>query len=148
MKKTVFAVTTAALTIMFAAAFISQTAMALEPESTRYQKGYNDGCAGITVPGSHTDAYLRGYAAGSQECHKQPVQQQPPALPTSPFTGFPCVGGSGKNYCVGYHDGAVQADKDDTAGTGVAFTGCPPGHNREYCAGYQRGYNDESYILA
>jgi len=41
----------------------TQTAFALESASTRYQKGYNDGCAGITVPGSHTSEYLKGYAA-------------------------------------------------------------------------------------
>ena len=25
---------------------------------------------------------------------------------------FPCIGNSGKGYCVGYHDGAVQAHRD------------------------------------
>jgi len=40
--------------VILAFASATQTAFALEPAPTRYQKGYNDGCAGITVPGSHT----------------------------------------------------------------------------------------------
>jgi hypothetical protein len=113
-----------------------------------YQIGYNDGCAGITVPGSHTRAYLQGYSVGAQACHQHPAQQQSHSLPTSPSTGFPCVGGSGKNYCTGYHAGAVAADNDDSAGRGVGFHGCPAGHIAQYCQGYERGYNDEAGDLA
>jgi hypothetical protein len=121
-------------------AFASATpAFALESASTRYHKGYSDGCAGITVPGAHTSEYLKGYAAGAQTCH----QQQPP-LPTSPFTGLPCVGGSGKNYCVGYHDGAVQADNDDNANRNLDVSQHPCiGHTPQYCQGFVKGYNDE-----
>ena len=124
----------------------TQTAIALESASTRYQKGYNDGCAGITVPGSHTSEYLQGYAAGAQACdQQQSAQQQQPSLPTSPSTGFPCVGGSTKNYCVGYHDGAVQADNDDNAHRNLDVSQHPCiDHTPQYCQGFVKGYNDEA----
>ncbi|MBV9178839.1 MAG: hypothetical protein JO297_17570 [Nitrososphaeraceae archaeon] len=120
----------------------TQISSALESASTRYQKGYDDGCAGITVPGSHTSEYLKGYAVGAQACHHH--QQQQSSLPTSPITGFPCVGGNGKNYCVGYHDGAVQADNDDNANRDphVSQHLCL-NHTPQYCQGYLKGYNDE-----
>jgi hypothetical protein len=39
---------------------------------------------------------------------------------------------------------AVAADNDDSSGKGVRFHGCPAaGHSREYCKGYESGYNDE-----
>jgi hypothetical protein len=134
-----FRVTITLAILAFASA--TQTAFALESASIRYQEGYNDGCAGITVPGSHTSEYLKGYAAGAQACH----QQQQSSLPTTHFTGFPCVGGSGKNYCVGYHDGAVQADNDDnntSRNLDVSLHPCI-GHTPQYCQGFVKAYNDE-----
>ena len=39
-----------------------------EPASVRYQKGYDDGCAGNVVPCPHTSEYERGYADGQAAC--------------------------------------------------------------------------------
>src|SRR5437764_735975 len=130
-----FSITITLAILAFSSA--TQTAFALESAPTRYQKGYNDGCAGITVPGSHTSEYLKGYAAGAQACHHH---QQQSSLPTSPSTGFPCVGGNGKNYCVGYHDGAVQADNDDNAHRNLDVSQHPCiGHTPQYCQGFVKG---------
>jgi hypothetical protein len=64
---------------------------------------------------------------------------------------FPCSGGSGKDYCSGYHKGAVQADKDfANPGTGpgeVFDSKCPSGHTHTYCDGWTRGYDDEAKQL-
>jgi hypothetical protein len=61
---------------------------------------------------------------------------------------FPCVGDNVKEYCLGYHDGAIQARKDFTTGRD------PDLHQRNcihdttmYCHGYNRGYNDEADFL-
>jgi hypothetical protein len=133
-----FCITITMVILAFSSA--TQTSFELESASTRYQKGYNDACAGITVPGSHTSEYLKGYAAGAQTCH----QPQQSSLPTSPSTGFPCSGGSGKNYCVGYHDGAVQADNDDNVHRNLDVSQHPCiGHTPQYCQGFVKGYNDE-----
>jgi hypothetical protein len=35
---------------------------------SRYQTGYNDGCAGNVVPGPHTSEYKRGYADAQAAC--------------------------------------------------------------------------------
>ena len=50
-----FRVTITLAILAFASA--TQTTFALESASIRYQKGYNDGCAEITVAGSHTSEY-------------------------------------------------------------------------------------------
>jgi hypothetical protein len=47
-----FDITITLAILAFASA--TQTAFALEPAPTRYQKGYNDGSAAITLPCSHT----------------------------------------------------------------------------------------------
>jgi hypothetical protein len=56
---------------------------------------------------------------------------------------FPCKGGTGGEYCRGYHAGAIQADKDDNAGH-VDINLHPCIQSAEYCRGYQNGYNDEA----
>ena len=42
----------------------------LEPASVRYQKEYDDACAGTVLPGEHIEGYLQGYTAGAVECHQ------------------------------------------------------------------------------
>ena len=66
---------------------------------------------------------------------------------------FPCAGGTGVEYCSGYHDGAVQADRDDaemSKGTGSVDVNkhlpCV-NSNPDYCRGFIKGYNDEANIL-
>jgi len=60
---------------------------------------------------------------------------------------FPCSGGSGKEYCSGYHKGALQADKDwanPHSGKEIFSSKCPSGHTTEYCNGWTRRYDKES----
>jgi hypothetical protein len=56
---------------------------------------------------------------------------------------FPCKGGTGGEYCSGYHAGAIQADKDDNAGH-IDINLHPCTQSDEYCRGYENGYNDEA----
>ena len=42
---------------------------------SHYQIGYNDGCAGRTVLGSHTADYERGYTHGQEACHNSDASQ-------------------------------------------------------------------------
>ena len=175
---------------------------------SHYQIGYNDGCAGRTVPGSHTADYERGYTHGQEACHNSGASQGPTTVATgkqeaktqsstyqigyndafyntygSPKPGhhtagymngfnaglaarnsgqsslkssspFPCAGGTGVEYCSGYHDGAVQADRDDaemSKGTGSVDVNkhlpCV-NSNPDYCRGFIKGYNDEADVLA
>ena len=58
---------------------------------------------------------------------------------------FPCKGGTGEEYCSGYHAGAIQAYKDDKAGHVVNLYRCI--QSDEYCSGYQNGYTDEAGFL-
>lgn len=63
-------------------------------------------------------------------------------VPSVRATHFPCEGGTGDIYCKGYHDGAVQADNDDAKGF-LDVTKHPCDSEAEYCAGYDKGYDDE-----
>ena len=62
---------------------------------------------------------------------------------------FPCIGHNAKEYCTGYHDGAIQAHRDFKTGDDMDVdvdehrcTGI-----KEYCNGYDRGYSDEEDFL-
>jgi hypothetical protein len=57
-----------------------------EPASVRYQKGYDDGCAGNVVPGPHTSHnYNRGYADGQAACAQNGrPSPEPQPLPNNP----------------------------------------------------------------
>ena len=59
---------------------------------------------------------------------------------------YPCSGGSGKDYCSGYHKGAVQADKDDAKGN-VDVSQHPCSGSADYCRGYITGYDQEAGLL-
>lgn len=63
---------------------------------------------------------------------------------------FPCIGDANKEYCIGYHSGAIQAHRDYNSGDDNNI-GLENQHqcrtNPEYCKGYDRGYNDESDFL-
>ena len=62
---------------------------------------------------------------------------------------FPCIGDANKEYCIGYHSGAIQAHRDYNSGDdnniGSDQQQCKA--NPEYCKGYDRGYNDEADFL-
>jgi hypothetical protein len=60
---------------------------------------------------------------------------------------FPCVGHSAKEYCTGYHDGAVQANRDYKTGKDLELDqhGCTA--DDLYCDGYSKGYNDQADFL-
>ena len=61
---------------------------------------------------------------------------------------YPCVGGSAKEYCTGYRDGAVEAKRDYKTGHDWAIDQHPCTHNiTDYCNGYIRGYRDEADFL-
>jgi hypothetical protein len=61
---------------------------------------------------------------------------------------YPCVGGSAKEYCTGYHDGAVHAYTDYNTGHGLDLDQhrCTD-NSTDYCNGYNRGYSDEADFL-
>jgi hypothetical protein len=61
---------------------------------------------------------------------------------------YPCLGGSTKEYCTGYHNGAIQADQDYNTGHDLDISQhqCI-GNSTDYCNGYIKGYNDEADFL-
>jgi hypothetical protein len=67
-------------------------------------------------------------------------------IPYQTAHAFPCTGGSGKEYCRGYHTGAVQADKDNAKGN-VDVSQHPCSSSVDYCSGFTRGYDDEAGML-
>jgi hypothetical protein len=69
-------------------------------------------------------------------------QQYPQAAQASP-----CNGDDGKEYCAGYHDGAVQAHRDFKTGDNLDVDEHPCMASEEYCNGYDRGYSDEQDFL-
>jgi hypothetical protein len=61
---------------------------------------------------------------------------------------FPCKGGTGEEYCSGYHTGAIQADKDDNATRNLdVFQHRCTSTIQQYCQGFVNGYNDEADFL-
>ena len=60
---------------------------------------------------------------------------------------FPCVGQSTKEYCTGYHDGAVQANRDYKTGNDLDSDRHKCTDDNVYCDGYSRGYNDQADFL-
>ena len=71
------------------------------------------------------------------------LQQQYPQTAQA----FPCNGNNGKEYCMGYHDGAVQAHKDFKSGDDTDIDQHRCTGSAEYCNGYDRGYSDEEDFL-
>jgi hypothetical protein len=61
---------------------------------------------------------------------------------------FPCVGHSRKEYCTGYHDGAIQGHRDFNAGDDLDIDQHRCTHkSTDYCNGYDKGYDDEADFL-
>ena len=60
---------------------------------------------------------------------------------------FPCIGDTLKEYCMGYHDGAIQAHRDYKSGDDINLDQHRCTINPGYCKGYDRGYNDEMDFL-
>src|SRR5919206_4722430 len=61
---------------------------------------------------------------------------------------FPCVGDTLREYCMGYHDGAIQAHRDYNSGDdNISLNQHRCTLIPEYCKGYDRGYNDEADFL-
>ena len=60
---------------------------------------------------------------------------------------FRCYGNNGKEYCTGYHDGAVQAHRDFKTGDDMDVDEHRCTGSTEYCNGYDRGYSDEEDFL-
>ena len=52
---------------------------------------------------------------------------------------YPCVGGSAKQYCTAYHDGAVQAKRDFKTGKDLDIDQHSCTASDLYCNGYSRG---------
>ena len=70
------------------------------------------------------------------------IQQYPQTAQASP-----CNGDNGKEYCTGYHAGAIQAHKDFKTGDDLDVDQHRCNGSTEYCSGYGRGYNDEQDFL-
>jgi hypothetical protein len=60
---------------------------------------------------------------------------------------FPCVGHSAKEYCTGYHDGAVEAHRDYKTQNDLDVDQHQCTAGILYCNGYNRGYSDEADFL-
>jgi hypothetical protein len=60
---------------------------------------------------------------------------------------FPCIGNNGKEYCTGYHDGAVQATRDYKIANDLDVDQHECTSGDLYCDGYRRGYNDQADFL-
>jgi len=61
---------------------------------------------------------------------------------------FPCIGDTLKEYCMGYHDGAIRAHRDYNSGDdNISLNQHRCTITPEYCKGYDRGYNDEADFL-
>lgn len=60
---------------------------------------------------------------------------------------FPCVGDHVKEYCTGYHDGAVQATRDYKIANDLDVDQHECTASDLYCNGYSRGYNDQADFL-
>jgi hypothetical protein len=60
---------------------------------------------------------------------------------------FPCVGDSVKEYCTGYHNGAIQAHTDYNTGQDLDVDQHRCTGSAAYCNGYNRGYTDEADFL-
>jgi hypothetical protein len=60
---------------------------------------------------------------------------------------FPCVGHSAKEYCTGYHDGAIQANRDYKTGNDLDVDQHRCTASTMYCNGYNRGYSDQADFL-
>ena len=61
---------------------------------------------------------------------------------------FSCIGDHVNEYCIGYNDGASQANRDFKTGQDldVGQHSCTDNITL-YCNGYNRGYNDEADFL-
>jgi hypothetical protein len=85
---------------------------------TPYDSGYNHGCDDakvgghpyLDIPGTgqefHTPEFMQQYNDGYNDCSPPSSNHQ--------FINS-CGGGSTQDYCRGYHDGAVQVDREDEA---------------------------------
>jgi hypothetical protein len=60
---------------------------------------------------------------------------------------FPCVGHSTKEYCMGYHDGAIHANRDYKTGNDLDVDQHRCTASTMYCNGYSRGYSDQADFL-
>jgi hypothetical protein len=58
-----------------------------------------------------------------------------------------CKGGTGEEYCLGYHAGATLADKDSEKGN-VDVNQHHCNNTAQYCDGSTRGYDDEANFLS
>jgi hypothetical protein len=52
---------------------------------------------------------------------------------------FPCNGNNGKEYCAGYHDGAVQAHRDFKTADDMDVDQHQCKGSTEYCNEYDKG---------
>ena len=62
---------------------------------------------------------------------------------------YPCIGGSAKEYCTAYHDGANHAYRDYKTDHDLDIDRhrCTNNSSNDYCNGYARGYSDEADFL-
>jgi hypothetical protein len=60
---------------------------------------------------------------------------------------YPCVGANVREYCTGYHDGAIQAHRDYNSEHDLAIGQHQCTIRADYCNGYNRGYSDEADFL-
>jgi hypothetical protein len=90
----------------------------------------------------HTSQYIDGYNFGVRD---RTVDLEPSVsaqLPSHTKDNY-------MHFYIGVHDGqdaAVNGNSSGGKGDGTNRA-CPAGHTKEYCAGYEEGYNYDSVAL-
>jgi hypothetical protein len=102
------------------------------PESDRYKSGFSQGFLGQPFLGHHTQDYIYGFLNGTT---------------TYVYNYNDTGGGHDLDWYIGYHNGAAVADDQYHKGGNFDYPGCHDGHGKEYCDGFNKGYETDSSAL-
>jgi hypothetical protein len=102
------------------------------PESSMYKMGWAAGFLGQPFKGQHTRDYIYGYLNG-----------------TSTYVyNYNETSGHTMDWYIGFHNGAAVADDQYKKGGNFNGSGgCFGGQGKEYCLGYQKGYDTDADAL-
>jgi hypothetical protein len=144
--------------------------VSFKDKSMPYNAGFAQGYLGLALEGSHTQQFLSGYKNGTNErvFNHGEVQGYYAIQPTSNnpdyLQGWQQGNGTRHNFgfdknfislsqatednylhfFIGYQDGKTSVDN---APDNQLTAKCPIGSEREYCAGYIGGVNEESHVF-
>jgi hypothetical protein len=137
-------------------------------ESAAYNAGFQQGYELIPLRYHHTQDFILGHENGTSSYwnNRGQVEAENGMSPTSKDPdymqgyqqGKSIAGGvfvqtlpsqtndNNMSFYIGVHDGATQADSDNSKNN-LGYHGCPAGHTKEFCDGYEDGYGEEGYLL-